>query len=124
MRVGESVWFCKRLRNPDEDGNEFAKPIEIKTKLMYFTVMGKKGFSEIENLGDTSSSSLTAVAQPYDLWKDVFHNNDLFYCNGAEPVETEEYYGQLANYRVSDVDFGNMRIKLTLDRVENDGIRG
>ena len=67
---------------------------------------------------------MTAVAQPYDLWKDVFHNNDLFYCNGAEPVETEEYYGQLANYRVSDVDFGNMRIKLTLDRVENDGVRG
>ena len=124
MRVGESVWFCKRLRNPDEEGNEFAKPIEIKTKLMYFTVMGKKGFSEIENLGDTSSSRLTAVAQPYDLWKDVFHNNDLFYCNGAEPVETEEYYGQLANYRVGDVDFGNMRIKLTLNRVENDGIRG
>lgn len=120
MRVGDSVWFCKKLKQSDENGEEYKAPVEIKTKLMYFTVMGKKGFSEIENLGDTTSSSLTAIAQPYDLWKDVFHNNDLFYCNGAEPLETEDYYGQLANYRVSDVDYGNMRIKLTLDRVENE----
>ena len=49
MKVGESVWFCKRLNKPDDDGNEFSQPVEIKTKLMYFTVMGKKGFSEIEN---------------------------------------------------------------------------
>lgn len=124
MRVGDSVWFCKKLTEPDENGEEFAEPVEIKTRLMYFTVMGKKGFSEIENLGDTTSSSLTAIAQPYELWKNEFHNNDLFYCNGAKPSDNEEYYGQFANYRVSDIDYGNMRIKLTLDRVENNGVRG
>lgn len=120
MKVGDSVWFCRRLKEPDENGEEYEAPVEIKTKLMYFTVMGKRGFSDIENLGETTSSSLTAIAQPYDLWKDKFHNGDLFYCNGVEPVETEEYYGQLANYRVSDVDFGNLRIKLTLDRVASE----
>ena len=119
MRVGDSVWYCKRTGE-----SEYAEPIEIKTALMHFTVMGKSGYLDIQEYGENINNYLTAVAQPYDLWKDVFHNNDLFYCNGAEPVETEEYYGQLANYRVSDVDFGNMRIKLTLDRVENDGVRG
>lgn len=117
MKIGESVWFCKKLEQEDENGEQFKKPEEIKTRLKYFTVMGKKGTSDIENLGDTSSSSLTCIAQPYDLWKDVFHDNDLFYCNGAKPSENEDYYGQLANYRVDDVDYGNMRIKLTLTKV-------
>lgn len=120
MKVGDSVWYCRRLKEPDENGEDYSAPIEIKTRFMYFTVMGKMGDSNIAMWGDTTSSVLQAIAQPYRLWEDTFHNGDLFYCNGVKPTETEDYYGQLANYRVSDVDFGNMRIKLTLDRVASE----
>lgn len=120
MKVGDSVWFCRRLKEPDENGEEYEAPVEIKTKLMYFTVMGVSGYSDIAKLGETAKSSLTAIAQPYDLWKNKFHNGDLFYCDTVEPVETEDYYGQLANYRVSNVDYGYRRIKLTLDRVASE----
>jgi len=119
MKIGNSVWYCKKLATPDASGNDYAAPIEIKTRIMYFTVMGKRGGSDIFELGDTTSSELTAIAQPYDLWKDTFNIGTLFYCNGASPTQNEAFYGQTANYEVDDIDFGNARIKLNLKRTRN-----
>jgi len=117
MRVGDKVWYCKKLATPDAEGNEYSAPIEIKTALHYFTVMGKSGYSDIIEFGDTINSYLTAIAQPYERWENEFHDNDLFYCNGVAPSENEDYYGQNSNYIVDNVDYGNLRIKLTLKKV-------
>lgn len=111
MRVGDSVWYCTG------NNDEFNPPIEIRTRLGHFTVMGKSGYSDIVEFGDKISSYLTAIAQPYRVWCDVFSEGDLFYCNGAKPSSDEEYYGQNANYVVDNVDYGNERIKLTLKKV-------
>lgn len=117
MRVGDSIWYCKKLDEPDDVGNEFGSPIEVKTALNHFTVMGKSGYSDIIEFGDSVSSYLTAIAQPYARWENEFHSGDLFYCNGAKPSESEDYYGQNANYTVDSIDYGNLRIKLTLKKV-------
>lgn len=112
MKVGRSVWYCKKLEN----GN-YAKPKEIVTRFNYFTVMGKSGYSDIIQFGNQISSFLTAIAQPYDAWENVFESGDLFYCNGVAPSKDEDWYGEKANYVVDDVDYGNTRIKITLKRV-------
>lgn len=111
MRVGDSVWYCKRTGE-----SEYAEPIEIKTALMHFTVMGKSGYLDIQEYGENINNYLTAVAQPCAKWGGIFHEGDLFYCNGARPSLSEEYYGQNANYVVDTIDYGNARIKLTLKR--------
>lgn len=112
MKIGQSVWYCKKLKK-----DTYAEPKEIVTRCGYFTVMGKSGYSDIIEFGDQISSYLTAIAQPYEMWEDVFENGDLFYCNGRKPTDSEDWYGQNANYVVDNVDFGNARIKLTLKKV-------
>lgn len=112
MRVGDSVWFCKKL-----DNGQYSAPIEIKTALGYFTVMGKSGYNDIIEFGENISQYLTVIAQPYAKWYKTFAVGDLFYCDHNEPSLEEEYYGQNANYIVDYVDYGNLRIKLTLKRV-------
>ena len=112
MKIGRSVWYCKKQK----DGN-YGEPIEIVTRLNYFTVMGKSGHSDIMQFGSQISSYLTAIAQPYELWENKFSEGDLFYCNGAMPSLDEDWYGENANYVVDGVDYGNTRIKLTLKKV-------
>lgn len=118
MKIDESVWWCKRLP-PDDTNDEvhYAAPVEIKTALRYFTVMGKSGYSDLLEFGENISQYLTAIAQPYETWKGKFSVGDLFYCDHNEPNESEEFYGQKANYAVDYVDYGNVRIKLTLKRI-------
>lgn len=116
MRVGESIWYCQKLIQPVEEQTHSA-PIEVVTRFGYFTVMGKSGYEDIIDIGADTSSRLTVIAQPYNTWKNTFKNGDLFYVNGVEPSEDEDFYGQNANYRVADVDYGNIRIKLRLEKV-------
>lgn len=117
MRVGESVWWCKK-QAPNENGEvQYAAPEEIKTAFQSFTVMGKSGYSDILEFGENISQYLTAIAQPYEKWQGKFSVGDLFYCDHNAPSNDEEFYGQKANYVVDYVDYGNIRIKLTLKRI-------
>ncbi len=110
MKVGDSIWYCKK------NGKDYDKPIEVVTQFGYFTVMGKSGYNDIIQFGEKINSYLTVIAQPYNLWKDTFSNGDLFYCNGVKPLDTEKWYGEQSNYIIDDVDYGNNRIKLTLKK--------
>lgn len=110
MKIGESVWYCKK------NGKNYDEPIEIRTRCNHFTVMGKNGYTDIIQFGEKATSYLTAIAQPYDLWKDTFTRGDLFYCNGAKPTDDETWHGEKSNYIVDDIDYGNLRIKLTLKK--------
>ena len=112
MKIGQSVWYCKKLKK-----DTYGEPIEIRTRCNYFTVMGKSGYSDIIQFGDKITSYLTAIAQPYEMWENTFNEGDLFYCNGKNPSEDEDWNGQNANYVVDTVDYGNARIKLTLKKV-------
>lgn len=117
MKVGESVWFCKKKNSVNSVEEQYEQPIEIKTAFHHFTIMSKSGNSDILEFGLEIKNYLTAIAQPYEKWAQTFNVGDLFYCNGQKPSETEEYYGQNANYVIDDVAFGNIAIKLTLKKV-------
>lgn len=116
MKVGDKIWYCSKL-DALTNGVQYGIPKEIKTRLRYFTVMERSGAMDIIELGNQVTSYLTAVAQPYLMWQDVFKNGDLFYVNGATPSESERFYGQNANYIVDNVGYGNIGIKLSLKRV-------
>ena len=83
MRFGDSVWYCSKLKEPDENGQEFAPPKEIKTGIMHFTVMSRSATSALIDFGDDTDEKLRCIAQPYRAWAGVFKAGDLFYCNGA-----------------------------------------
>ena len=119
MRFGDSVWYCSKLIEPDENGQEFAPPKEIKTGIMHFTVMSRSATSALNDFGDDTDENLRCIAQPYRAWAGVFKAGDLFYCNGAKPSEDEEYYGQNANYVVDGVPLGNYVVTINLKRVEH-----
>ena len=57
MKIGQSVWYCKKLKK-----DTYGEPIEIRTRCNYFTVMGKSGYSDIIQFGDQITSYLTAIA--------------------------------------------------------------
>lgn len=118
MKIGSSVWYCKKLATPDDNGNDYGAPIKVITAYHHFTVMPKNAYLGLENLGFSEESKLTAIAQPYDKWLGEFHKGDLFYC-GVEPSTTEEYNGQKANYMVESVQEGNKAITITLKQVAN-----
>ena len=118
MRIGDSVWYCSKLKEPDENGQEFAPPKEIKTGIMHFTVMSRSATSDIIDFGDVTDEKLRCIAQPYRAWAGMFKAGDLFYCNGAKPSEDEEYYGQNANYVVDGVPLGNYVVTINLKKVE------
>lgn len=117
MKVGDSVWYCKKLAEPSSDGNMYSAPIEVKTSLGIFTVVDSRGYLDILEFGNDVKKYATAIAQPYERWKNEFAEGDLFYCNGNQPSENEDFYGEKANFVVDNVDYGNLRIKLTLKKV-------
>ena len=117
MRIGDKVWYCLKLETPDSNGEEYSEAIGVVTRPMHFTVMSKNGYTDIMELGERVKDYLTVIAQPYNAWKNVFHEGDLFYCNGAKPNESENWHGEQANYVVDNVDYGNISIKLTLKKV-------
>lgn len=115
MRVGEKIWYCKRI-----DGESYAAPVEVVTRLGYMTVVDRSGSWNIADVGEHTERYASVVAQPYSKWAGVFSEGDLFYINGAKPSDEEDYYGQNANYSVDFVDNGNFRIRLILKRTASD----
>lgn len=111
MRMSEKIWYCKRI-----DNDAYSEPVEITTRLGYFTVVDRSGDWNTAEVGEYTERYASCVAQPYAKWAGVFSEGDLFYINGAKPSDEEEYYGQNANYSVDFVDNGNFRIRLILKR--------
>ena len=80
MRVGDSVWYCKRTGE-----SEYAEPIEIKTALMHFTVMGKSGYLDIQEYGENINNYLNdyknATPEEINKRKTYTDNKRKIYCS-------------------------------------------
>lgn len=123
MRIGKSVWHAKRKPILNAETPEFEKPIEIKTRCNYLTVMPNvaKGFLEIIKSGETlyDSWTVTANGRAFD---GVFKAGDLFWVDGESPIAEleEEYgYGCTANAVVKNVAEVNTTINIRLERNQN-----
>lgn len=126
MRNGERIWFCQRIRHENEEVPTYKAPEEFILRFQtVFSPIGitcqpKTGFTDYLEYGETTNSDRRIVLQPYQYWAEKFKVGDIFYIDGAEPSDEEEYYGQLANYYVEFVSKQNEAIVLSLKQVKNE----
>lgn len=115
MRFNESVFYC--VKKPTPEGiEEYDEPNEIVLRPGYFSVQPANGYTALQTFGKEITSYQTAICQPYELWKDKFHEGDVFYIDDVKPTDKEECNGELANYVIDKVFKQNLALRLTLKR--------
>lgn len=125
MRYGSKIWWCKRLYVENDETPHYEEPKEFVTKPHTFispigiTVMPKTGVTDYLGYGETTNSDQRIVLTPYSYWENHFNEGDVFYLDGVTPTDTEEFYGQEANYYVEFVANQNAGIVLSLKQIKN-----
>lgn len=126
MRNGERIWACNRLHYANEEVPTYDEPEEFILRFptvfspIGITCQPKTGFTDYLEYGETTNSDRRIVLQPYQYWAEKFKVGDIFYIDGAEPSDEEEYYGQDANYYVEFVSRQNEAIVLSLKQIKNE----
>ena len=120
MRVGQSIWYSKRINKPNEDIAEYSAPIEIKTRFNYFTVMPatSRGFMEVMKYGEDIENTWVAIANA-NYFDGAIKEGVLFWVDGEKPLtNVEEMYGNgsSANAIVKSCVPVNNTISITLTR--------
>ncbi len=116
MKFGESVYYCKKLAEPN-GLEEFSAPVEIVLKPKVFSLQPASGFSGVQEFGNNVNLYQICYCQPYKAWENTFTEGDVFYVDGVVPdPEAEETYGAEANYVVDIVAKQNEAIRLALKR--------
>lgn len=124
MRVGDSVWFAKRISGENAETAEYAEPIEIKTRFMYLTIQPTvaKGYIAIVEYGEKLSDTWNGIVNGKHF-KDFFHKGDVMWVDGESPhsennakLEETYGYGATANAVIKNAVPVNITISLTLER--------
>lgn len=116
MRFGEKIWYCTQLEQPN-GLQEFNPPVEITLRQHHCSVQPTSGYSALQTYGKDIINYQTMILQPYNTWKGLFKEGDLFYLDGNEPSqENEEFYGDFANFIVDKVFSQNEAIRVVLKR--------
>lgn len=127
MKVGESVWFAKRISKENAEIAVYAEPVEIKTKFHYLTIQPvvSNGYIQILAQGETETDKWNGVAMARHF-KDFFHKGDVMWVDGESPyseqnakLEKEYGYGATANAVIKNAVPVNITISLTLERNQN-----
>lgn len=127
MRVGDSVWFAKRISGENAETAEYAEPIEIKTKFNYLTVQPfvEKNYIQILPQGETETDKWKGIAMARNF-KDFFHKGDVMWIDGESPyseknapLEEMYGYGATANAVIKSAPPVNITINITLERNQN-----
>ena len=144
MKVGERIWFAKRITEKNAEISNYEAPQPIITRFNYFTVMPatSRGFSEVMRYGEDAENTWTAIANAKafgskrgfiiglsrlgssDILSDVdviekIKVGDLFWLDGERPVsciENEYGNGASATAVVKSVDYVNYTMHITLTR--------
>ena len=116
MKFGETIYYCKAIR--DEEGNltgyEDPKPIILRPR--YFSLMPTSGYSEIVVYGRDIKVNYTAYAL-YSAWGDTFKEGDKFYVDGHKPTAEEDEPGDKANAEIDNVRYDNFYVKLIIKKL-------
>lgn len=125
MRVGKSVWHASRLNDLNAEVAEYSKPVEIKTRFNYLTVMpaSSRGFMEVIKSGETLYDTWTATANSR-YFDGKFEVGDLMWIDGDKPPKEEELtetfgYKESATAEIRNVDEVNLTIAIRLERNQN-----
>lgn len=115
MRFGEKIYYRNKLDKP-QGIIEYSAPQEVTLQPNRCSVMPASGYTATQEFGANKKDYQTAIFQPYQKWKGVFKEKDIFYIEGATPLD-EENDGECANYVVDNVAEQNEVVRLTLKRI-------
>lgn len=120
MRFGKSVWYANRIDQNNALEKTFYKPIEIKTRPNYFTVMPavSRGYAEILKYGEKIENVWTVIANA-QYFSGKFNVGDVFWVDDKKPLDNDFVdgnYGHSANAIVKNVAEINHTISITLYR--------
>lgn len=118
MRLGEKIYHCKQLIEPD-GYISYTAPKEYVTKLFYITVMPLSGNMETEEHGEQISQKWTILAN-MDYFRDVFKEGDVLYLDGKTP-DPESDYGTGANALITSVRPQNKMIRVVAEKRDLQG---
>lgn len=127
MKVGKSVWYANRINEPNAEISYFDKPVEIKTRWNYFTVMQAitRGYFEVKKYGETAENVWTVIANA-KYFDGKINKGDVMWVDGESPfseknadLEAEYGNGCTANAVVKNVAEVNYTISITLERNQN-----
>lgn len=122
MRNGEKIWYCIRTSDDNAEVDTYAEPVEeiVREPSVFnpisITVQPKNGFTDRLAYGETTNKDQRIILTPYTYWHKKFKEGDVFYLDGQEPNEDEEYAGQDANYFVESVNNQNEAIELSVKK--------
>ena len=124
MRVGQSVWLARRKEIPNAEKPEYEKPIEIKTRWNYLTIMpaSSRGYIEVMKHGETLYDTWTGTANAF-YFDGKIKAGDLMYVDGQKPnpqIEKEYGYGSSANAVVKSALTVNISMNLVLSRNQDE----
>jgi hypothetical protein len=120
VRVGEPIWYSRRVFEPNAEIATYEKPVKLTTRFNYITVMpaASRGYAEVLAHGENVQNEWTVIANGR-AFGGVFKEGDLFWVDGAKPLtefEEEFGYGTTANAVVKSVSPVNLSIAITLQR--------
>lgn len=119
MKIGQSIWHCKRLRETEDGIVVYANPQEYKLNLRYLSVSPASGYLATVQYGEKLSKVWNMkAAKPF--FDGVFKAGDLLYIEGNEPNVKDKNYinGDGANALVTSVLPYLLSYSITLERIE------
>lgn len=119
MRVGDSIWYCKRISDENAEISLFELPKEIKTRFHYLTIQpARRAYRDLLEYGEHIKDYRIGIAQPYALWDGVFNSGDRVYLDGKRPTNDDmlDESAENANYEVDNVEPQNLAIRITFKR--------
>lgn len=119
MRVGQSIWLCKRLYENDEGVIVYDEPKEYKLAFNFLTINSASGYIATLQYGEQLSKVWNMKAKK-PFFDGIFNEGDVLYVEGNEPkIDDKDYVnGDGANALVTAVLNHLISYSITLERIE------
>ena len=119
MKVGQSIWLCKKLRETDEGIIVYDEPKEYKLAFNYLTINSASGYLATIQYGEKLSKVWNMKAKK-PFFDGIFNEGDVLYVEGNQPNIADKDYinGDGANALVTAVLNHLVSYSITLEKIE------
>lgn len=119
MKVGQSIWHCKRIGEDENGIITYAEPKEYILRFNYLTVNPASGYLATIQYGEQINKVWTMKANKR-LFENIFSEGDVLYIEGTKPNPDDEnyVYGYGANALVTSVLPYLISYTIDLERIE------
>jgi hypothetical protein len=118
MKIGQSIWHCKRLYETEEGIIVYDEPKEYKLNFNYLTINSASGYLATLQYGEKLSKVWNMKALKL-AFENVFSEGDVLYVEGNAPNIDKNYVnGDGANALITAILNHYISLSITLERIE------